>query len=174
MNDYLKLVKPNIKYKDQIMNYKKEFIENNSSFDGCAGLEDCTTCEEWLDFDNRLSKKYEAGYVPSSTYLAVVNNKVVGMVDIRHYLTDHLKTYGGHIGYSVLPSKRRRGYAKEILRLALIKCKKMGINNVIITCLKDNIASAKTIKSQGGILENEMELIVNNKKEILQRYNIKL
>ena len=61
----LKLIIPTNEYKEQVMEYRKIFLENEESFDGCAGLEECNTYEEWLDFDRGLSKKYGENYVPS-------------------------------------------------------------------------------------------------------------
>lgn len=63
---------------------------------------------------------------------------------------------GGHIGDGVRPSERRKGYATEIIRLALQECKKLGLDRVLITCHKDNIGSVKSIVKNGGILENEV------------------
>ena len=63
---------------------------------------------------------------------------------------------GGHIGYSIRPSQRRKGYARETLRLTLDKCREAGEARVLITCDKDNIPSARTIPANGGVLENEV------------------
>ena len=98
------------------------------------------------------------------------DNKLVGMINIRHTLNEYLYNYGGHIGYSVRKIERRKGYAKEMLKIALEECIKLGIEKVLITCDVDNIASAKTIKSCGGILENE----VPNDGRLNQRYWIQL
>lgn len=169
----LKLIVPTKEYEAQVMNYKEDFLKNNDSLDGCAGLEECRSYDEWLDFENRLLKKYKSSYVPSSVFLAIriEDNKLVGIIDCRHYLSDFLLKYGGTIGYSVFPSERRKGYAKEMLKLALYECKKMGLDRVLLTCDRENIGSKKTIIANGGILENEVCDEVNlSKSGVIQRY----
>lgn len=92
------------------------------------------------------------------------------MIHIRHKLNEYLFEFGGHIGYSVRKFEWRKGYAKEMLHLALEKCKDMNIGKVLITCSKENIASAKTIIYNGGVLENE----ISKGERITQRYWISL
>ena len=173
----LKLIVPTNKYKEQVMQYRKIFLENGDSLDGCAGLKECNTYEEWIDFENRLSRKHGEGYVPSDVYLAIrkSDNKLVGIIDIRKGLTDFLYNYGGNIGSSVIPNERRKGYATEMLKQLLPKCKDMNINRVLLTCDKENIASSKTIIANGGVLENEIIDEVNlSKSGKIQRYWISL
>ena len=173
----LKLVRPELKYADQVMRYKEDMAANNDSFDGCAGLEDVETFSEWIDFENRLRKKYGEGYVPSEVFLAVRvdDDKVVGIIDYRHPLTPFLMQYGGNIGYSILPSERRKGYASEMLRLMLDICIAYGEKRVLLTCDKDNDASRLTIIKNGGKLENEIiDDVGLGQCGIIQRYWITL
>ena len=94
----------------------------------------------------------------------------MGAVNIRHYLNDGLLKDGGHIGDGIRPSERRKGYATKMISLALIECKKLGIDKVLMCCDKNNIASSKSIINNGGVLENEIE----TEKETVQRYWIDL
>ena len=155
----IKLVTPTKEYESQVMEYKEEFLKRDEVIHGSAELENVENYDEWINFEERLSKKYGEDYVPSTVCLAIreTDNKLVGIIDFKHKLTDFLFNYGGNIGYSVLPEERQKGYAKEILRLMLEKCKELGVGKVLIACDKENIASAKTIISNGGILENEVK-----------------
>ena len=103
----LLLVRPSKQYAEQVMLYKEEMLQNGDSFDGCAGLEDVQSFEEWIDFETRLKAKYKDRYVPSEVFLAVrkKDNYVVGVIDFRHPLSDFLLNFGGNIGYSVRPSE---------------------------------------------------------------------
>ena len=171
------LRKPSKEYEEQVMNYKKAFIENNDSFDGCAGLEDASSYDEWVKFEERLRKKYGNQYVPSDVYLAIRedDNKLIGIIDFRHDLSEFLFNYGGNIGYSVLPEERRKGYAKEMLRQLLEKCKDLGKKKVLLACDKENIASVKTIIYNGGVLENEINDDVGlTRSGTIQRYWINI
>lgn len=133
----------------------------------------CEDFESLLDYwrDAKHPETCPKNFVPSDTYFAIdENNKLVGAINIRHQLNDYLLKKGGHIGYGVRPSERRKGYATAMLRLALKKCKNLGINKVLITCDKDNPASARTILANGGVLENE----IPDESRITQRYWIEL
>ncbi|MGL1893481.1 MAG: GNAT family N-acetyltransferase [Spirochaetaceae bacterium] len=166
----IKLVTPSIKFKTQILDYKKEFEDNNESMDGTANLANYNNIEDWLDSlkDNSKEETVRTGLVPASTYLALIEDEdiIIGMIDIRHRLNDFLFNFGGHIGYSVKKSERLKGYAKEILHHGLKECKKINIDNVLITCDKENIGSLKTIVKNGGKLENE----VSENGKTTQRY----
>lgn len=170
----IKLVLPTPEFKDAIMSYKTEFLENGDSLDGTAGLRDSATFEAWYEAicDNSYEETVRPGLVPATTYLAISNEdeRLIGMIDIRHRLNDFLMKLGGHIGYSVRKSERRQGYASEMLSLALVECRGLGISRVLITCDKENVASARTILNNGGVLENE----VPDEGRTTQRYWINL
>lgn len=108
------------------------------------------------------------GLVPDSTFFALDTDTdtFVGAVNIRHRLNEFLLRYGGHIGDGVRPSRRSEGIGTQMIALALEECRRLGIRRVLMTCDKRNIASARTIQKNGGVLENE----VDNDGEIVQRY----
>ncbi len=172
--DRVKLILPNANYKGEILNYKNEFMKDNDSMDGTSGLRNAKSFENWLNdiTDNLNEETVREGLVPSTTYIAIstYDERLIGMIDIRHRLNDYLLNYGGHIGYSVRKSERDKGYATEMLQLALNQCRGLGITKALLTCDKDNIASAKTIVKNGGTFENE----VKEENGITQRFWITL
>lgn len=97
------------------------------------------------------------GRVHNDLYWLTDDAEVVGFVSIRHDLNDFLLRVGGHVGYSVRPSRRRRGYAKAGLALALQRCRELGMERVLVTCDDDNVASYRTIEGAGGVLENVVQ-----------------
>lgn len=112
--------------------------------------------ESLEDFVFRVIKgenQPQEGLVPETIYWAVRDNKVVGRIALRHFLSESLKEFGGHIGYEVRPSDRKKGIAKEMLRqlLQTTKCKDIG--SLLLTCAPDNTASIRTIIANGGVLE---------------------
>ena len=172
--EILELVVPTMAYKEQVLDYKAEMLENHSSFDGCNGLRTVETYEEWLDFRGREEKK---GWSPSHTWLAVrkSDGRVVGIVNYRSPLTDFTLQYGGNIGYCIRPTERRKGYAKEMLRLTLEECRKAGEAKVLITCDPVNTGSERTILANGGVMENDVEDVPRlGESGIVRRYWITL
>ena len=166
--DKIILVKPDLSYADEIIKYKEESLAESPIINGSAGLDRFSSIEIWFEELKKRSREdtVPKGLVPSSTYLAVreKDNYIVGMIDIRHYLNEYLTQVGGHIGYGVRKTERNKGYAKQMLKLALEKCKELKIKKVLITCDEDNIASEKVILSANAKLEDIRNVDGENKK----------
>lgn len=119
---------------------------------------------DYRDFDHYLAnleiKEAAPNLVPDSTFFCLdeVRDIFVGAVNIRHRLNERLLLNGGHIGDGVRPSERCKGIATAMIGLALEECRRLGIERVLMVCDRENVASAKTIIRNGGILENEIEV----------------
>lgn len=96
------------------------------------------------------------GFVPYSTFWLVrASREVIGNSSLRHRLTPDLEDLGGHIGYRIHPGERRKGYGTLQLTLTLEKARERGLTRVLVTCDSDNLASARVIEHNGGILASQ-------------------
>lgn len=131
-------------------------------FEGIRDLEKIKekTFKEWIDEleKGKDEKNLPNTYSPHTLYLAINDeNKLIGAIGLRWKMVPTLMTFGGLIGYSIRPTQRGKGYASEMLRLALEKFKETDISDVLISCKDFNIASKKVIEKNGGIFENIYE-----------------
>ncbi len=161
VSEKLRLEAPTMDYAKQLMEYREEFFnEGRNTIDGGGGLHQFDNGKDYLDWVESFGSKetVPSGFVPSSTFLAInEDNRLVGIINIRHELNEMLFNVGGHIGYGIRESERRKGYATEMLKLGLEKCKDLGLEKVLVTCNKENLGSAKTILNNNGVFENEMQ-----------------
>lgn len=152
------LVKPTIKLKDEYLSFYQEWKDSNEDVVPWVITKDPQDFEGMIEFliNNEEGINLPEGWVRDSTYwLVTESNKIIGALNIRHQLTEKLLNCGGHIGYGIRPSERQKGYATELLALALEKTKDLGINKVLVVCDSDNIASKKTIIKNGGIQDKD-------------------
>lgn len=156
--DELFLTKPTIAYLPQIKAYRAEFSDCLDWMHGSGGLMKIEEPEEWLRYvalcENEETVPEGASTSSQFIFVRKADRKIVGMINIRHRHTEPLSTWGGHIGYSVSPSERRKGYATQMLHDALPYCKSLGLNRVLLTAGDENIGSVKAIVANGGILES--------------------
>ncbi|MGL5379172.1 GNAT family N-acetyltransferase [Clostridium sp.] len=167
----INLVLPNLIYKTQYLNMVEEYKLDikKTGFDIFIPISNNNTFEDDIEKLHLTSQgiNLPQGWVPESVFwLLNKDSNIIGVISIRHNLTPNLKFRGGHIAYYIVPSQRKKGYATKMLKLALNECKKLNITKALITCSKSNIASAKTIINNGGIIHSEDTL----NGDVFQRY----
>lgn len=156
------LEEPSIERKDAALEYLEEHRKFNSDINGTGGMDNCLgglSYEQWLD---NLEKMKDSDYAesvnrcPSETFFLIRkdDDKIVGMINIRYKLNEAMLKFGGHIGYGIRPTERRKGYNKINLYLGLIKANEdFELEKVMLDCSVDNLGSDKTIQALGGVLE---------------------
>lgn len=173
--DRLRLVVPDISRKDEALSYIQEFLDYGSEINGVGSLDrymnDYDGWLEKLEVDRTMEPNENR--VPADTYFLVreSDDRIIGMINIRHCLNENLRLIGGHIGYSVRPTERRKGYNKVNLYLGLLRCQELGIDEVLMDCDADNLGSARTMQALGGRLVREW-YEPNIYKTVLQDYVI--
>ena len=175
MQDYI-LIRPTAAYAEQIAQYRQEFLDAGSSMDGTGPLHRIEDPMEYIALCEVLENPQTVPphLVPATQFLFVrkSDDKLVGMLQVRHCFNDYLRQYAGHIGYSVRPSERRRGVAKGMLHAALPFCREIGIEKLLITCIEGNTGSEKTILANGGVYESTV--LEPNENVLLKRFWITL
>lgn len=177
----IELIEAALEYAEQVWQFRQEVFDcdkdSESQFAGGLSLDEAASADEWIRCcqlrTNEKTCRQTGVDVPSATYFAIrkSDDRLVGIIDLRHHINHPiLGTWGGHCGYTVRPSERGNGYAKEMLRLNLKNAKELGIDKILLTCHSDNNASEKTILANGGIYEKT--IIVNGTE--IKRYWIEI
>ncbi|SPX81634.1 Predicted acetyltransferase [Moraxella ovis] len=158
----LLFVQPKTEHRKTVVDFVRAFDEHGqplihgtdelSAFDV---LHDADAYDDWLSYVYAPKGTNRFGYdkMPSSIYLALYGDGVVGMLNLRHELNEFLGMYGGHIGYTTHPDFEGRGVATSMLAFGVQTLNELGVSDVLVTCSDDNVASAKVIEKCGGVLE---------------------
>ena len=162
------LVFPAWQHRQAALAYKQEYIDCGETWiHGSNGFMKAESYKGWLEAVTKAHSEAPNGWVQCSTYFLCDGGEIIGTTQVRHSLNEATLHKGGHIGYGIRPSERGKGYGAQILALALNECRALGIDKALVTCDKDNAASAGTILRNGGVLENEF---VEEDGNIVQRY----
>ena len=152
---------PSLERKNEIIEYLDEFVKYGSDINGSGSLDKIYygyTFEEALDRCLKMEDEEYAksvGRCQSRTFLLIRenDNKIVGTINVRWNLNEAMLRFGGHIGYGIRPTERRKGYNKINLYLGMLEAKKVGLEKVMLDCDVNNLGSNKTLKALGGKLE---------------------
>ena len=183
---------PSLERKDEIIEFLDEFVKNDSQINGAGSLDkiyDGLSFEEALEICLKMEDEEYAKSInrcPGKTFLLIRerDNRIVGSINLRWNLNEALLKHGGHIGYEIRPSERRKGYNKLNLYMVLKEAKLRSIPKVMLSCDEDNLGSNGTIKALGGVLERkdvykdkpcnvywiDVNESLENNKEIYEQY----
>jgi predicted acetyltransferase len=170
-NEAIHLIEPTYRLRDDFYSLAEEFsTEGNQQYQ-----EATRDFEKFMQFcaDEAAGRNLAPGRVPQTTFWLVEDNrKILGCSRLRHTLNAFLENFGGHIGYEIRPSVRRRRYGTQILRLTLEKARELGLRRVLITADSSNVGSRRIIEKNGGVLDSEA--VSQHTGELLRKYWIAL
>lgn len=166
----LKLVKPTIELQPAYMSFYEEWKATEEDMIPWVIGKDPSDFQAMVQslLDAEKGIGLQPGWVSDSTYWLINDEfRILGVVNIRHELSEHLRNAGGHIGYGIRPSERQKGYATELLRLSLEKTKELGIERALVVCDAVNIGSEKTIRNNGGVADEDF---IEDDGNVIKRY----
>ena len=152
----MELRRPTLADKEIVLEMMAEFEKYQSPHDGGFWDTENFSYEEWLESNQNqeMGINLTEGWVPAIQLVAFsVKGKAIGFLNLRLRLSNFLLEEGGHIGYSIRPSERGKGYAKETLRQGLQLAKAKNIKKALVTCSVNNLASRSVILANGGLIE---------------------
>lgn len=175
LDDEIRLVEPDESMREAYVEHMKDYEAAGKEYkkeDQCREI-----LADFAGYVKRLRNYARgiglpAGWVPWSEYWLVRGRRILATCGLCHRLTDALRDFGGHVGYATRPSERGKGYATLMLKLLLEKARQMGLDRVLITCGRKNVASARVIRKNGGVLDSES--YSTQAGRITQRYWIEL
>ncbi|NIK79462.1 putative acetyltransferase [Paenibacillus castaneae] len=170
MENHVSLIKPTIALQDSYLLFYKEWVESGENMVPWVISKDPSDFEAMVQFllHNEKGENLPEGWVPDSTFwLVAEDQKIIGAVNIRYRLTEHLLQSGGHIGYGIRPSERQKGYATKLLALALEEARRLGIQRALVVCDEHNEASARTIVRNGGVPDSSY---IEENGNVIKRY----
>ena len=155
----MELRRPTLADKEAVLDMMREFEQTGSAHDGGFWNTDSFDYEDWLasNADAEMGLNISEGWVPAVQFVGFEGGRAVGFLSLRLRLNDYLLEKGGHIGYSVRPSERGKGYAKAMLKQGLSSAMSKNITKVLVTCHETNPASRAIILANGGVLEDVRE-----------------
>nr|WP_237363571.1 GNAT family N-acetyltransferase [Vibrio marisflavi] len=169
------LVSPNLEYKNGFLSFYRDFVEHdpaNADYYSAANRDFIGYVQGLLDESQSMNLK--PNYVPCNHFWLIDSSGIVyGAIRVRHNLDSmFLQNEGGHIGYDIRPSSRKRGFGTYMLKLGLFEARNLGIDQVMITADEDNNASRKVIENNGGQFEKNVKCLEED--QVVARYWISL
>jgi predicted acetyltransferase len=160
------LTRPHVRFQESFLEAMQEFVdEGRAGTDSMIGWDLDTFADSWHTVEGfaayvettlvEAERPRQPGFVCQTSWWWTEGEEYIGRISMRHELNDHLREWGGHIGYDVRRSRRREGHATRMLAAVLVEAAGRGIDLALLTCDADNVASQKVIRANGGALADQ-------------------